>query len=268
MDPDHLDIYGTHEEVVNAFIEFSKKIKPGGCLVSKCGLQRSEELKAATHYTYSYDSTDADVYASDIEVVRGSYKYNVIGKGWELKNVELHMGGLHNIENSIASITVAKHLKIDNGKIKRAIANFKGVKRRFEYILKNNKHVLIDDYAHHPAELKALLSGVKSLYEDECTVIFQPHLYSRTNDLAPGFAKSLDMADEVILLPIYPARELPMEGVTSVLILNEMKLPQKSILAKNAMLDWVKLYKPKLLVMCGAGDIDALVEPVKEILMQ
>ena len=134
--------------------------------------------------------------------------------------------------------------------------------------MKNDKHILIDDYAHHPAELKALLSGVKNLYDEECTVIFQPHLYSRTNDLAPEFARSLDLADHVILLPIYPARELPMEGVTSELILNEMTLPQKQILAKNAMLDWVRLYKPKLLVMCGAGDIDALVQPVKEILMQ
>ena len=208
------------------------------------------------------------MYASDIEVVNGSYKYNVINKHWELNGVELHMGGLHNIENSIAAITVCKYLKIDDDKIKKALKNFKGVKRRFEYVLKNNKHVLIDDYAHHPAEIKALLSGVKSLYDDELTVIFQPHLYSRTNDFADEFAHSLDMADQVILLPIYPAREVPMEGVTTELILNKMLLPQKQILDKNAMLDWVKLYKPKLLVMCGAGDIDALVQPVKEILMQ
>src|SRR4029077_7678594 len=117
--------------------------------------------------------------------------------------------------------------------------------------------------------IKALLSGVKSLYDEEkCTVIFQPHLYRRTNDFADEFAKSLDMADEVILLPIYPAREVPMEGVTSELILDKMQLPQKQILDKNAMLDWVKLYKPGLLVMCGAGDIDALVQPIKEILIQ
>ena len=153
-------------------------------------------------------------------------------------------------------------------KIKKAIKNFKGVHRRFEYVLKNGKHILIDDYAHHPAEIKALLSGVKSLYDDELTVIFQPHLYSRTNDFADEFAHSLDMADQVVLLPIYPAREVPMEGVTSELVLNKMQLPQKQILDKNAMLDWVRLYKPKLLVMCGAGDIDALVEPVKQILMQ
>jgi UDP-N-acetylmuramate--alanine ligase len=269
MDADHLDIYGTVAELEEAFIAFSKKIKDNGCLVSKCGLRRSKDLSAPTHYTYAYDNEAADVYASDIEVVNGSYKYNVVGKHWKLNNVELHMGGLHNIENSLAAITVAKYLKIDDDKIKKALKNFKGVHRRFEYALKNAKHVLIDDYAHHPAEIKALLSGVRSLYGDEkLTVIFQPHLYSRTNDFADEFAHSLDMADEVILLPIYPAREVPMEGVTSELVLNKMQLPQKQILDKNAMLDWVKLYKPRLLVMCGAGDIDALVEPVKEILMQ
>jgi UDP-N-acetylmuramate--alanine ligase len=269
MDADHLDIYGTVAELEEAFIAFSKKIKQNGCLVSKCGLRRSKDLTAPTHYTYAFDNETADVYASDIEVVNGSYKYNVVSKDWMLNNVELHMGGLHNIENSIAAITVCKYLKIDDDKIKKAIKNFKGVHRRFEYVLKNNKHVLIDDYAHHPAEIKALLSGVRSLYGDEkLTVVFQPHLYSRTNDFADEFAWSLDMADEVILLPIYPAREVPMEGVTSELVLNKMQLPQKQILDKNAMLDWVKLYKPKLLVMCGAGDIDALVQPVKEILMQ
>jgi len=281
MDADHLDIYGTVAELEEAFVAFSKKIKQNGCLVSKCGLRRSKDLAAPAHYTYAYDNDAADVYASEIEVVNGSYKYNVVSKDWKLNNVELHMGGLHNIENSIAAITVAKYLRIDDDKIKKAIKNFKGVKRRFEYILGGPNsplhswreaggegHVLIDDYAHHPAEIKALLSGVKSLYDDELTVIFQPHLYSRTNDLADDFAHSLDMADQVILLPIYPAREVPMEGVTSQLVLDKMQLPQKQILDKNAMLDWVKLYKPKLLVMCGAGDIDALVEPVKEILMQ
>jgi len=266
MDADHLDIYGTVAELEDAFVAFSKKIKAGGCLISKCGLRRSEDLTAPTHYTYAYDNEAADVYASDIEVVNGSYKYNVINKHWQLNGVELHMGGLHNIENSIAAITACKYLKIEDDKIKKALKNFKGVRRRFEYALKNDRHILIDDYAHHPAEIKALLSGVKSLFNDELTVIFQPHLYSRTNDFADEFAHSLDMADQVILLPIYPAREVPMEGVTSELILNEMQLPQKQILDKNAMLDWVKLYKPKLLVMCGAGDIDALVQPVKEIL--
>lgn len=278
MDADHLDIYGTVAELEEAFVAFSKKIKEHGCLISKCGMRRSKDITAPTHYTYAYDNEAADVYAADIEVINGSYKYSVVCKDWKLDDVELHMGGLHNIENSLAAITVCKYLKIDDDKIKKALKNFKGVRRRFEYVLggpnpsakerPRNEVVLIDDYAHHPAEIKALLSGVKSLYDDELTVIFQPHLYTRTNDFADEFAHSLDMADQVILLPIYPAREVPMEGVTSQLILDKMQLPQKQILDKNAMLDWVKLYKPKLLVMCGAGDIDALVQPVKEILIQ
>jgi UDP-N-acetylmuramate--alanine ligase len=278
MDADHLDIYGNLEELEKAFIDFSKRISADGCLVSRYGLKKSKDLKAATLYTYAYDNTAADVYASEIKVVNGAYRYDVNNSGWQLNDVELHMGGLHNIENSLAAITVAKYLKIDDEKIRKAVKTFKGVKRRFEYILggpeatatwKNKNAVLIDDYAHHPAEIKALLSGVKSLYGDKkITVVFQPHLYSRTNDFAGEFAQSLDMADEVILLPIYPAREAPLEGVTSELVLNKMQLPQKQILEKNAMLDWVKLNRPEILVMCGAGDVDALVSTVKNILMQ
>jgi UDP-N-acetylmuramate--alanine ligase len=162
---------------------------------------------------------------------------------------------------------VAKYLSIEDDKIRAAIADFKGVKRRFEYILKNEKHILIDDYAHHPQELKALISGVRSLFADrKMVLVFQPHLFSRTNDLANEFAESLDMADEVILLPIYPARELPMEGVSSEMLLTRMKLAKKQILEKTTMLDWMSTYKPALVVMAGAGDIDALVLPVKEIL--
>jgi UDP-N-acetylmuramate--alanine ligase len=276
MDPDHLDIYGSAEEVENAFVQFSQRIKQGGCLVSKHGLKRSADLHAEYHYTYGFVDADADVYAAHIKVENGAYTYNVLHKEWELKNVVLYMGGLHNIENSIPSITVAKYLGIADEQIRSAIASFKGVKRRFEYILRpssfpakeNSKApVLIDDYAHHPEELKALISGVRSLFKDEkCTMIFQPHLYSRTKDLASEFAESLDLADEVILLPIYPARELPISGVSSEMILDKMKLTEKRILSKEEMLQWVQKHHPKLLVMCGAGDIDALVEPVKKIL--
>ncbi len=266
MDPDHLDIYGTAEEVENAFVQFANRVKPGGCIISKHGLSRTKDLKATHHYTYSFDDTNADVHAIDVKVIKGSYHFNIIGKGWKLEDVILNMGGLHNIENAIAAIAVAKHLKIDDKKIKVAVEDFKGVKRRFEYIVKNDNHVLIDDYAHHPKELEALIKGVRSIYSDKLTIIFQPHLYSRTNDLAHGFAESLDLADEVILLPIYPARELPMEGVESEMILNRMKLENKKVLSKEDMQQWVKDSKPKLLVMAGAGDIDVLVEPVKQIL--
>lgn len=267
MDPDHLDIYGTPEEVEKAFVQFSQRVKDGGCLISKYGMKRDAELNAAVHYTYSFDNTSADVYAANIKVENGSYRYDIVHKTWTLTDVELHMGGLHNIENSVAAVTVAKHLQIEDEKIKAAVSSFKGVKRRFEYFLKNDEHVLIDDYAHHPEELKALITGVRSLFkEDKCVVIFQPHLFSRTKDLAQEFAHSLDLADEVILLPIYPARELPMEGVTSELIARYMHKAKHTLLTKDEMKAWVKSEKPKLLVMSGAGDIDALVEPVKNIL--
>lgn len=269
MDPDHLDIYGTPEEVENAFIQFSQKVKPGGCLVVKHGLARGNELSAAHQYTYSFDNDNANVHAANIQVNNGSYHFDVVYTDWSIRNIILHMGGLHNIENCIAAITVAKYLNIDDEKIKAAVADFKGVRRRFEYALKNDKQVLIDDYAHHPEELRALLSGVKSIFRNEkITLVFQPHLFSRTNDLADEFAKSLDMADEVILLPIYPARELPMTGVTSELLLKKMTIPNKQVLGKDEMKAWMETNRPALVVMAGAGDIDALVEPVKQILLK
>jgi len=267
MDPDHLDIYGTPEAVVDAFVQFSQKLKPGGCLINKFGLSRADELKASQQFSYDYKNADASVHAANIVTDNGSYQFDVVHQDWVLTNVVLHMGGLHNIENAIAAITVAKYLGIENEKIRAAIADFKGVKRRFEYILKNQDHILIDDYAHHPEELRALISGVRSLFADRRLVlVFQPHLFSRTNDLANEFAKSLDLADEVILLPIYPARELPMEGVTSEILLQRMQLEQKQILEKPAMLDWMKKNTPSLVVMAGAGDIDAQVLLVKDLL--
>lgn len=266
MDPDHLDIYGTAEEVENAFVQFANRVKPGGCIISKHGLERAKDLKATHHYTYSFDDSNADVHAADLKVIKGSYHFNVVAKDWKIEDVVLNMGGLHNIENAVAAIAVAKYLKVDDEKIKAAVEDFKGVKRRFEYVVKNDVHVLIDDYAHHPKELEALIKGVRSIYSDKLTVIFQPHLYSRTNDLADGFAESLDLADEVILLPIYPARELPMERVESEMILERMKLANKKVLSKEEMQQWVNDNKPKLLVMAGAGDIDVLVEPVSKLI--
>ena len=268
MDADHLDIYGTVEELENAFIQFSQKVKKGGCLITKCGLKRDNEFKVADHCTYSLDDEKANVYVTNLEIENGSYKFDVINQYWTVENVMLHMGGLHNIENCIVAISVAKYLKIEDYKIRLAVADFKGVKRRFEYILKSDKHVLIDDYAHHPTELQALISGVRSLFANKkLTLVFQPHLFSRTKDFADEFAASLSMADEVILLPIYPARELPMEGVTSEMILNKMTLADTQVLTKKAMLAWMQKTKPELVVMAGAGDIDALLQPVKEILI-
>jgi UDP-N-acetylmuramate--alanine ligase len=281
MDPDHLDIYGTADEVEKAFIQFSERIKKNGCLISKYGLKRHDELNATNHITYGFEDIHATVHAANVQVVDGSYVFDVIGKDWVLQNVLLHMGGLHNIENVTAAIAVAKYLKIEDEQIKKAIASFKGVKRRFEYVLKpsgtkvpplegfGEAAVLIDDYAHHPAELKALITGVRSLFGDrKITVVFQPHLFSRTKDLADGFATSLDLADEVILLPIYPARELPMEGVSSEMILNKMAITNKMVLQKSELEEWMKENKPSLVVMAGAGDIDTMVLKVKNVLLE
>lgn len=268
MDPDHLDIYGTAEEFEKAFVEFSTKVKPGGLLLTKYGLPHSEQMKADKHLTYSLQDVNADVYVTNIQVIDGSYKFNVISKFWQLHDVVLSMGGLHNIENSIVAITIAKHLGISDDKIKAAIADFKGVKRRFEYIIKQSGLTLIDDYAHHPEELKALISGVRSLYPNEkMTLVFQPHLFSRTKDQADGFAEVLSTADEVILLPIYPARELPMPGVQSEMIAEKMKNKNVSVKEKTEMIEYIKTHKPALVIMAGAGDIDALVNEVKNVLI-
>lgn len=268
MDPDHLDIYGTAEEVENAFVQFAGKLKPGGTIVAKHGLSRAAELRADHLFTYDHKNEAADIFVKDLIVINGVYHFSVQARDWSIDNLVLHMGGLHNIDNMIAAITVAKQLGIDADKIVAAVADYKGVRRRFEYALNTPEHVVIDDYAHHPDELKALLSGVRSIFPDKkLTLVFQPHLYSRTKDQAPGFSATLDLADEVILLPIYPARELPMEGVNSEMLLNNMQLNQKQVLEKTAFLDWVKTNQPELLVMAGAGDIDTLVNPAKELLM-
>jgi len=270
MDPDHLDIYGTAEVMEQAFIDFSARIKEGGLLISKFGLTRAKDLKGTRHLTYSVQNTNADAHAENIKMMNGSYEFDVVIKDRKIENVRLNIGGMHNAENAVAAITVASSLNIDEEKIKAAVADFRGVKRRFEYIIKTGELVFIDDYAHHPEELRALISSAKALFSDKkCTVIFQPHLYTRTRDLADGFAEVLDMAEEVILLPIYPARELPIAGVNSEMILEKMKSKNKRVLNKEEVKDWIKrdLKKQgKVLVTAGAGDIDLLVEPIKEIL--
>ena len=278
MDADHLDIYGTAEAMEEAFIEFTEKIKDDGLLISKFGLKRGKELKASKHLTYSQQNESADVYATNIRMKNGSYEFDVMMRDWMLDNAELNMGGMHNVENSVVAIAVAHHLGIESDKIKDAVKAFKGVKRRFEYIIPPSPlgkagmgPIYVDDYAHHPEELRALISGAKSLFRGKkCTVIFQPHLYTRTRDLAEGFAESLDLADEIILLPIYPARELPIKGVSSEMILERMKNENKQILSKAEVLDWIKKNiiggdtnnGGELVITAGAGDIDTLIEPI------
>jgi len=272
MDADHLDIYGTAEAMEQAFIDFSNKVKPEGLLISKFGLKRTNDLKIKNQLTYSLQNKEADVYADSIKIINGGYEFDVVMKEKRIENVELNIGGMHNVENAIAAIAVASSLEIENEKIRSAVKSFQGVKRRFEYIIKNEKIVYIDDYAHHPEELRALITGAKSLFKGKkCTVIFQPHLYTRTRDLADGFAEVLDMADEIILLPVYPARELPIEGVSSEMILHKMKNKNADVKTKEELMDWIKNEYlnekgTKVLITAGAGDIDMLVEPIMQLI--
>ena len=264
MDADHLDIYKTPESFEDAFVSFSEKVKAGGLLLAKKGLAREASFDTSKLVTYSLNGSGASIYAKDVRVVDGAYTFTVVGPSWHIEELVLNMGGLHNIENALVAIAVAVHLGIEPEKIKKALANFAGVKRRFEYLIKTNQQVLIDDYAHHPAELAALISGVRSLYSNQkLTLVFQPHLFSRTQDLCDGFAESLSAADEVILLPIYPARELPIPGVTSEIIAHKMTNQNVVLLEKEAVSDWIKKQQPKLLVMAGAGDIDVLIRNIK-----
>ena len=287
MDADHLDIYGTEENMQEAFIQFTERIKNGGCLIIKKGLKRIEDFKVADICTYSFEDTDANIHIDKLEIKNGAYQFNIINNFWTINEVVLNMGGLHNIENVMAAIGVAKYLKIDDDKIKAAVASFKGVKRRFEYVIPPSTQigerrgevglVFIDDYAHHPEELRALITGAKNLFPGKkCMVIFQPHLFSRTKDLADGFAEVLSMADETILLPIYPARELPMPGVTSELILEKMTNMSKKSMNKIELLEYLRSSKVPplegfreaglLFITAGAGDIDTLIQPIKNIL--
>jgi len=196
----------------------------------------------------------------------------VVKKDWMINEVRLNMGGMHNVENSVVAISVAQELGIENEKIKAAVEAFRGVKRRFEYIIRKDDLVFIDDYAHHPEELRALISGAKALFSGmKCAVVFQPHLYTRTRDLVDGFAESLGLADEVFLLPIYPARELPIAGVTSEMIAGKIKNAKVDTVSKeeliNRLAEKVKNEKGiELFITAGAGDIDAMLPAIKNLL--
>ena len=273
MDADHLDIYETADKVKQAYRDFAGKVKEGGLLIKKFGLDRN--MEAAHTLAYSLQNDSADSYAANIQLKEGGYSFDFIMRDKTIDGIELNMGGMHNVENMVAAITAASSLNIDSDKIKNAVASFKGVKRRFEYVIKNGELVFIDDYAHHPEELKALINSVKSLFsQKKCTVIFQPHLFTRTRDFAAEFAEVLGLANKVILLPIYPARELPIEGVESDLILSKMKLDNGQVMTKEELLQWIEndfnrnrnKEFGEVLVTAGAGDIDKLIEPIKKLL--
>lgn len=272
MDPDHLDIYGTVEAMEQAFIDFSDLVSEEGLLVYKYGLKRAAELKAKQQLSYHLSDHHADCYATDLNIVKGAYQFTAVVNGERIENLQLSMGGLHNVENAIAAITLVSALGLSSTSIANALSSFKGVQRRFEKVCEEKGIVLIDDYAHHPAELKALIQGVRSIYgSSPCTVVFQPHLYTRTRDLAMEFAEALDGADQVVLLPIYPARELPIEGVSSDLIAKKMTKATVKQLDPTSLLHWIEsefvrqdTVHQKILITAGAGDIDQLPVLIKQ----
>lgn len=263
MDPDHLDIYGTAEQMEVAFIQYTKNIKAEGTLWFKHGLKRGSDLVAHSKYSYSLQNSGATAFAKNIVMRNGGYIFDVQGNGWAIKDIHLQIGGMHNVENAVVAIAVAKTLDLNDEEIRQAVSSFKGVKRRFEYHVKNKQAVYIDDYAHHPEELASLIKSAKTLFSKKrCVVAFQPHLYSRTKDLASGFAKALDLADEVLLLDIYPARELPMEGVSSQMIADLMGNPNVTILSKEALVSYSENSPIELFITAGAGDIDKLTDTI------
>jgi UDP-N-acetylmuramate--alanine ligase len=270
MDADHLDIYGNEKAMQDSFIEFSGKVK--GTLFIKEGLARMDEFKAPAKMTYSLRES-ADIMVDSVRMMNGFYLFDVKVNEELIEDVALNMGGLHNVENASVAIGVARQLKIDTEAIKSAVEDFRGVKRRFEYIIKKKSLVYIDDYAHHPEELRTLIKSAMNLFPGKhCTVIFQPHLFTRTRDLADGFAGALDIANEVIVMPIYPAREIPIPGIKAETITGRMKNENVRILDKRMVLDHInekvnrKEVHDHLFITAGAGDIDTLVDPIKQIL--
>jgi UDP-N-acetylmuramate--alanine ligase len=270
MDADHLDIYGTGDAVKEAFIAFSEKIKAGGTLVQKHGLAIPKPASGIQQLSYHLTDHNADVYTKNLRIQSGNYFFDVEGKEGILKDVRLNVGGWHNVENALAAITACRILGLEGEKILPALYNYRGVRRRFEYHIQDEQVVYIDDYAHHPQELEALISSARELFPDrKMVLVFQPHLFSRTRDFAEGFAGTLDKADEVMLLPVYPARELPISGISSATIMDKMKKAKRQILSKQDVLKWAGAIKPEekiLLITAGAGDIDELVKPLSELL--
>jgi len=260
MDADHLDIYGDHSQLEESFKLFASQLKQGGTLIYHKGLPLGDGI------TYTMND-EAQAMATNVRIQDGDFYFDFNNGTTRIPDIKMGIAGLHNIENAVAAIEAALLVQVSSAAIHAALGSFKGVKRRFEYIVKTKEHIYIDDYAHHPEELRAAISSVKKLYPDKkLTVMFQPHLFTRTRDFADGFAEVLDMADELLMLDIYPARELPIAGVDSDMILSRMNMLNKRKCGKQEAVDIVRIEKPELLLTVGAGDIDTLVQPLKQVL--
>jgi len=263
MDADHLDIYGEAEELEKSFIEFANCVRSDGKVVLHYSLKHTIDPDI-DFLTYGIDY--GTYHGTNIRILQGAFHFDLVHSEFQIKNIRMGMPGIHNIENAIAAVSLYHLNGGDPKQIKKALATFQGVKRRFQYITKE-PFVYIDDYAHHPEELQAIIESVRDLYPRmRITGVFQPHLYSRTRDFHKEFARSLDELDEVILLDIYPAREEPIEGISSQIILDKMRLKKRSIKSKAALIPYLKKNRPEVLLSLGAGDIDRLVQPIKEAL--
>jgi len=265
IDADHLDIYGTKDELKKTFNQFVNQTRKGGTVLVKKGLKLSLKYDY-DYYTYTL-TKNADFYAKNISLDNDTYSFDVVTPTIKIKNLILNNTGIVNVENAIAATAVSYLIGIDQETIRDALGKFTGITRRFDYLIKTKELVYIDDYAHHPQELDAVINSVRKLYPDrKVTGIFQPHLYSRTRDFANEFAESLGNLDELILLDIYPAREMPIKNITSKVIYDKIKLQNKELCDKKDLLNKLKNRHIEVLLTLGAGDIDQFVEPIKALL--
>lgn len=253
-DADHLDIYGAAEQVFESFQLFTNQIQADGFFIQKNGLNLKFDQNNAT-----FGINVGDYQAINIRIENYRMIFDMVYPGGEILNIPMRIPGFHNIENALAASALAMFVGLHPKEIHAGISSFKGVKRRFEYYVENENHVMIDDYAHHPTEITAFLTSIKALYPDKkLTAIFQPHLFSRTKDFLAEFGQSLALADQIFLLDIYPARELPIPGINSELLLTQIPNPNKQVISKQAIIEYTQNEKPELLVTMGAGDIDLL----------
>jgi UDP-N-acetylmuramate--alanine ligase len=268
VDTDHLDIYGTKKNIEEAFLVFTERLKKDGSLIVQKNVSILPQLKADHLITYSLNDLAAMNHCTAYQIIDGKYHVEIENKAHEKFAYTLGVAGYHNVENSLAAISVAQLLNIPFEKVASALQTFKGIKRRFEYVFENEKMVYIDDYAHHPEEINVFLGSLKEMFPNKkICVIFQPHLFSRTKDLQDDFAKSLSSIDQLYLLDIYPAREQPMEGVSSALILDKVSIDKKEIISKERLLEKLAHDDFDVLATIGAGDIDTMIQPIKKILI-
>ena len=263
-DADHLDIYGAHDAVLESFGKYVGQIEDDGVLFMKEGLSLTDKTNAEVR---PYSLQSGQYHSQNLRIEEATFVFDLVHPQGVIADIAMLIPGFHNVENAVAAGAVALEVGVAPEAIRSALNTYRGVRRRFEYVLKTDEAVFIDDYAHHPAEVQAFLSSVKALYPDrELTAVFQPHLFTRTRDFADGFAESLSLADSVILLDIYPARELPIEGVTSDLIFRGIQSKSKQKCTKAELPGVVREMKPSLLVTIGAGDIDQMVPVLKSVL--